>query len=149
MNSDDVETVLHSYPQIYLACHVDHRTRQSSQAGITDREASFLTHIESGGSSPTALASHIGIGRSTMSEALARLEARGLIVTEPDANDKRRRIVRLTAEGRAAIREDSVLDSGRVAALLAQLTQEERAHAVEGLALLAEAARRYRKGSDS
>ena len=145
MHDEPVNRILAAYPQVYLACHVDHRTRASSRAGITAREASFLTHIGSAGTSPAELARHIGIGRSTMSAALARLESLGLVVIEPDGRDARRRIARLTESGQEAIRESSVLDPNRLEALLAELSDEERAQAVRGLELLASAARRYRE----
>jgi DNA-binding MarR family transcriptional regulator len=139
---DDLLDVLRCYPQIYLACHVEHRTRGSSETGLTSREASYLTHIEPTGTSPAALARHLGIGRSTLSAALARLEGLGLIETERDPADARRKCVRLSDAGRAAVSESSVLDAERVAALLASMPAEERRRAVDGLKLLATAARR-------
>lgn len=145
---DDLADLLRCYPQIYLACHVEHRTRGSSESGLTSREASFLAHVEPGGSSPAALARHLGIGRSTLSAALARLEGLGLIATERDGSDARRKKVTLTKAGRAAISESSVLDAERVAALLAAMAPEERRRGVEGLKLLAAAARRLREGEE-
>jgi DNA-binding MarR family transcriptional regulator len=141
MDESDLLDVLRCYPQIYLACHVDHRTRGRSESGLTSREASFLTHIEPGGTSPAALAGHLGIARSTLSAALTRLARLGLIATEADAADARRKWVRLTAAGRAAIAGDSVLDAARVAAVLAAMAPDERRRAVDGLKLLAAAAR--------
>jgi DNA-binding MarR family transcriptional regulator len=149
MNRRDVAEVIRAYPQIYLACHIDHRTRRTSAVGITSREASFLTHIGEGGASPADLARHIGIGRSTLSAALAALEARGLVRIERDAGDGRRRRVQLTEAGEAAIDADSVLDEARVSALLDQLDETERTGAVEGLKLLASAARRLREREPS
>lgn len=144
MSRRNVDDVIRAYPQIYLACHIDHRTRRSSAAGITSREASFLAHVGEGGVSPAALARHLGIGRSTLSAALTALEAKGLVTVERDAADGRRRRVQLTESGQAAINADSVLDEARVAALLDQLGEEEQRRAVEGLELLASAARRLR-----
>jgi DNA-binding MarR family transcriptional regulator len=142
MDDSDLLAVLRAYPQIYLACHVEHRTRGSSASGLTSREASFLTHIEPEGSSPAALARHLGIGRSTLSAALARLEGLGLIAAQRDPSDARRKRVLLTEAGRREISESSVLDAGRVAALLSSMPKEERRRGVEGLELLAAAARR-------
>ena len=51
MSRRDVTDVIRAYPQVYLACHIDHRTRGRSAAGITSREAAFLTHIEADGAS--------------------------------------------------------------------------------------------------
>src|SRR3712207_8016442 len=38
---DDVLDVLRFYPRIYLACHVEHRTRASSPTGLTGRDGSL------------------------------------------------------------------------------------------------------------
>lgn len=142
----DILDVLRAYPQIYLACHVEHRTRERSASGLTSREASFLAHIEEpGGTSPGALARHLGIGRSTLSAALVRLEGLGLVENARDAEDARRKRVRLTAAGRRALADDSVLDAERVAVMLAAMAPEDRRRAVDGLKALAAAARRMRE----
>lgn len=150
MTDCDILDVLRSYPQIYLACHVEHRTRGSSPSGLTSRDASLLAHVEdSVGSSPAALARHLGISPSTLSAALSRLEGEGMLVIRADSADARRRRVSLTAAGRAAIADDSVLDRNRAAAVLGTLSSDERRSAVEGLKLLAEGTRRYRdRGED-
>jgi DNA-binding MarR family transcriptional regulator len=150
VDESDILGVLRAYPQIYLACHVEHRTRERSASGLTSREAGFLAHIEEpGGTSPAALARHLGIGRSTLSAALARLEGLGLVENERDPQDARRKRVRLTEAGRRAVADDSVLDAERVAALLAAMAPEDRRHAVDGLKALAAAARRMRdEGGD-
>jgi len=146
MDQDQLLDVLRAYPQIYLACHVEHRTRGSSPTGLTSRDASFLAHVEEpAGSSPAALARHLGISRSTLSAALARLQHEGLVTLEAHPGDARRKRVRLTEGGRAALAENSVLDPARVADLLGRLTDEEREQAVKGLKLLAVAARRCRE----
>ncbi|HWT12442.1 MAG TPA: MarR family winged helix-turn-helix transcriptional regulator [Allosphingosinicella sp.] len=145
----DVLDVLRSYPQIYLACHVEHRTRASSPTGLTARDGTLLAHVEDPpGSSPAMLARHLGVARSTLSAALARLESQGMLRLEGDPADARRRLVRLTAEGRAAVARDSVLDPARVAALLALMPAAERRSAVAGLKLLAAAARRHQEGEE-
>jgi DNA-binding MarR family transcriptional regulator len=147
MEDPDVLDVLRAYPRIYLACHVEHRTRASSPTGLTARDGSLLAHVaDPEGSSPARLARHLGIAASTLSAALARLESAGMLRTDPDPGDARRRLVRLTAAGREAVASDSVLDADRVAALLARLSRAERRRAVDGLKLLGEAARRLREG---
>ena len=141
----DVFDVLRCYPQVYLACHVEHRTRASSPTGLTERDGSLLAHVDDQGSSPAALARHLGIAPSTLSASLSRLEERGLLHVEGDPQDGRRRLVRLTATGRDAIASHSVLDPRRLALLLSQMSPDERRRAVEGLKALAQAARLYRE----
>ena len=149
MDDPDLMDVLRSYPQIYLACHVEHRTRASSPTGRTARDATLLAHIAEHGSSPARLARHLGIAPSTLSAALARLEAQGLLKLEVSEQDARRRVIRLTARGREAVVRDNVLDPERVAAVLGAMSPEERRRGVEGLKLLAAAAKRYREGEES
>ena len=143
----DVFDVLRCYPQIYLACHVEHRTRASSPTGLTERDSSLLAHVDDRhGASPAELARHLGVAPSTLSAAMARLEKRGLLSIATDPRDGRRRVVRLTGAGREAIGAHSVLDPQRLAALLSHLQPEERRRAVDGLKTLAAAARHFREG---
>jgi DNA-binding MarR family transcriptional regulator len=143
---EDVLAILRSYPQIYLACHVEHRIRSSSPTGLTSHDSSILAHLaDDEGISAARLAQHLGVARSTLSAALARLEGLGLVAVTPDPSDGRRRSLRLTEAGRASIAENSVLDPARLEALLARLSPEERCRAVEGLRLLATAARMMRE----
>jgi DNA-binding MarR family transcriptional regulator len=146
---EELLAVLRAYPQIYLACHVEHRTRGSSASGLTSRDSSLLAHVdEPDGSSPAALARHLGVAPSTLSAALARLEGQGLLTLDPHAADARRRRVRLTEAGREALAAGSVLDPQRLAAVLALMRPQARRRAVEGLTALAAAARKFREGGD-
>jgi DNA-binding MarR family transcriptional regulator len=140
MPDDPVFAILRAYPQIYLACHVEHRTRASSNSGLTSRDAAFLAHLDDAGSSAGALARHLGIAKSTLSAALARLAAEGLVLID----DRRRKRIFLTAAGKQAMADASVLDPARLSQVLAQLTPRERNQAVRGLTLLARAAARFR-----
>jgi DNA-binding MarR family transcriptional regulator len=143
---DDLYDVLSAYPRLYLACHVEHRGRKTSATGLTSREASFLAHLDRDRPMrPAALSRHLGIAPSSLSAALARLERLGMIDIESDPADGRGRLVRLTAAGREAVVAGSVLDPGRVAALLAAMPAGDRRRGVEGLKLLAAAAGRLRK----
>lgn len=146
MTDPDVFAVLRAYPQIYHACHVEHRSRAASPDGLTSHDASLLAHIEAAeGISPARLARHLGVAPSTLSAALARLAGQGMVAMATDRADARRRLVRLTDRGSEALATGSVLDPGRLTALMARLNAAERQRAVEGLTLLADAARAWRE----
>jgi DNA-binding MarR family transcriptional regulator len=130
-----------AYPKIYLACHVRH-ARGSDGVGVSNRDANLLGHVDrERPSSPTALARHLGVTPATLSEQLASLGERGLLAMKRRAEDKRRIDVVLTVKGANAMQAASVLDTARLTALLERLPATERAIAVHGMELLAEAAR--------
>jgi DNA-binding MarR family transcriptional regulator len=145
---DLVDRVQHAYPAIWFACHTAHRTRGAPHdSGLTDREATILAHIPSAGIDPAELTVHLGMAKSSLSAHLSRLESLGLIVADAVPGDKRRKRLSLTAEGRRVKRNASPLATERVAALLRNLEEADRAQAVAGLCLLAEAAQRTRSQS--
>ena len=140
--ASDVRDVQTCYPQIYLACHVDHKRARSTSSGITPREASLLAHLdETRPKSASQLARHFRVGAPSMSALLKRLRLRGLIRVERGPEDTRQLAVFLTEAGTQAIADASVLDTARVALLLKRLAPDERRRALDGLRLLARAAR--------
>jgi DNA-binding MarR family transcriptional regulator len=130
------------YPQLYLACHVDHVRATSTEFQLSSHDSSILAHLDiSEATTPRALAAHLGVAASTLSAALTRLAKLGYLTNSAAPNDKRRRELRLTTRGAAAMASTSVLDAKRVRRMLASLGADEREEAVRGLALLARAAR--------
>lgn len=145
--STQVSSIQRAYPQVWFACHLDHRTRSSSGDGLTDREAGILAHLDATeGALAGEVARHLGIGKSTLSAQLKRLSELGFVRLARGQTDQRERPVHLTAKGRKAVVARSPLEAGRVAALLAELSPAERGQAVAGLELLAKAARLLRSG---
>lgn len=138
--------VLRHYPRIYIACHADHRARRGQKAAVSARDQTILAHIPDAGVRPQDLAAHLHVAASTLSAALKRLVGFALVDMAPAGRDGRAKIVRLTAAGRAALSQTSVLELGRVRAALARLSAAERALAVRSLELLADAAQAARKG---
>lgn len=130
------------YPQVYLACHVDHVRATSTEWQLSSKDASILAHLDRDVPlSPRHLAAHLGVVASTLSAALIRLVNLGYITSTPREDDRRQRELRLTDRGAEAMASTSVLDAARVELVLGKLSEAEREEAVRGLALLARAAR--------
>ncbi len=128
------------YPRIYFACHTRHVRDPQTQDLLSRHQASILDHLDE--LAPTTvmdLARHMGVTAATMSIAIDRLERKGYVVRLRDAADRRRVHVRLTSAGVRVRDASSVLDPARVDAVLARLTEDERALAIRGLELLARA----------
>jgi DNA-binding MarR family transcriptional regulator len=143
MLAEDVSEIQRLFPQIYLACHVDHVRAASTSWDLSSHDASILAHLDRNAPiRPRALAAHLGVAASTLSAAITRLSELGYLTSKPAQSDKRQRELRLTARGSEALASTSVLDGKRVAQLLNQLKPDESAAAVRGLQLLAQAARR-------
>lgn len=141
MNAPLVRAVQRAYPQIYLACHVDHVRTKSNRHHLSAHDSTLLAHLdEARATTAGTLARHLGVAASTLSASLARLEKLGHLTRAPAPRDRRRIELRLTVHGAEAMAETSVLDRRRIAAVLAELSPREQKRAVAGLALLARAA---------
>ena len=132
-----------AYPRIYLACHSRHQSARTTPQKLSQRDATLLAHLtETEAVSHSDLAHHMGIAKSTLSEALSGLEELGFVVRRSDDNDARGTLILRTSAGTRAMSDGSVLESGRLRELLGKLTEEDRRRAIEGLELMARAAER-------
>jgi DNA-binding MarR family transcriptional regulator len=149
--NDDVLEILRCYPQVYLACHVDHVRKRSNEYGLSSNDSSILAHLHVTRSmSANDLARHLRVRPSTLSAALKRLEDLRYIQRDETPQDRRKKYLLLTERGLRAMVATSVLDEGRVHELLDQLDPAARRRAVDGLAILASAAaqmKSYLRGS--
>ena len=145
VTNEQVAAVQRDYPKIYLACHTRH-VRRRSGSQLTPQESTLLAHLSVDAPVRAAeLARHLGVGASTLSAALKRLVAMGFITRAPDERDQRAVGLRLSRLGASAMQASSVLDPARVARMLRQLSADERRQALDGLSLLARAARHVPK----
>jgi DNA-binding MarR family transcriptional regulator len=142
---DAVATVQLTYPQVYHACHTRHQRKRTTEHALSARDAAILAHcgIESP-IVPAKLARHLSIAASTLSEAIKKLTKAGYVrrVAQVEGDGRHSGIL-LTAQGLRAVRETSVLESARLAAVLADVSPADRAAIALGLTKLAEACRRY------
>ena len=129
------------YPQIYLACHIDHIRAASTEWRVSSRDSSVLTHLSLRyGTSPRSLGAHLGVVPSTLSATLKKLAKFGYIRNIARTDDRRKRELWLTQRGAEAMSSTSILDAGRIRLLLKQLTRAEQEEAIRGLGLLGRAA---------
>jgi DNA-binding MarR family transcriptional regulator len=138
-----VRVVQIAYPQVYLACHTRHQRKRSTEHRLSQRDSAILAHLDVENSiSPAVLAKHLGIARSTMSEALKRLIALGFVLRATP----RGAAVVLSDRGARAVQETSVLESGRLGAALSRVSASDRQTICRGLQRLAEACRQLGGG---
>ncbi len=129
------------YPRIYHACHAQHVRARTTPFRLSARDGAILAHVDAGGGTTAReLAAHLGVGAPAMSAALAALERLGYVRRAPRAGRSPRRPLALTELGARALQATSVLDTERLRRLVGRLSPRERARAVAGLRLLADAA---------
>jgi DNA-binding MarR family transcriptional regulator len=138
-----IEQVQFAYPQIYYACHTRHGRRRSNGFRLSDRDSALLVHVGPGGETTvSSLAAHLGLSRSTVSEALSRLDRLGYVRKTTGAGEDRRRVaVSLTPAGVSAVRATSALEPRRLRAVLQRMSPKDRVRAIDGLARFARACR--------
>ena len=129
------------FPEVYFTCHSRHAGPEDNH-GLSPRDGTLLAHIAGqDGIETNQLARHLGRAKSTLSAALKKLEAHGLILLERPSADARRRQLRITPAGRECISRTSVLETDRLVAVLASKPEQDQQAAVNGLQLLAAACR--------
>jgi DNA-binding MarR family transcriptional regulator len=137
-----------AYPQVYLACHTRHQRKRSTPHRLSARDAAILAHLsDTTMTTPSKLAGHLGIARSTLSEALKRLTVLGFTTQtlRPGSAGARGGVgVLLTPKGVQAITETSVLEEPRLRALLGAMSEAERKRVALGMGALAAACGRLK-----
>jgi DNA-binding MarR family transcriptional regulator len=115
-------------------------------AAIAPREAHVLLLLREGEETAAALGQAdvqriVGIDKSNVARLLQRLGERGWVAQQPDPADRRRRIVRLTARGRATATALEQRSDALFAAVWRRLARAERTAIPGCLARLSEALR--------
>lgn len=132
-----------SYPQVYLACHTRHQRKRTTSHRLSARDSSILSHLDVHTPvAPAKLARHLGIARSTLSEAIKRLTSMGYTIQSsrsPVAGSRGGVGIALTDKGLEAIRETSVLEEPRLRAVLQHLTAAQLRDVARGMNALAAA----------
>ncbi|HEY4099343.1 MAG TPA: MarR family transcriptional regulator [Gemmatimonadales bacterium] len=131
-----IQLTQQTFPRVYFACHSRHAARRSRDTGLSARDADILAHLDvDRPMAPSLLARHLGRARSTVSEAIKRLEALGYVTHDRSG-------VRLTATGIRTVRTTSVFEHIRLEKLLRHATPAELARIGRGLDTLSAICRR-------
>jgi len=139
--ADAARQLMSLYPRIYFACHQRHVKDPLTLRMLSRHQASVLDHLdEQDAITLNGLARHMGVTAGTMSLTIDRLERKGYVARVRDIADRRRVNVRLTAAGVRVRDASSVLDPSLVESLMERMGEADRAAAIRGLALLADAA---------
>jgi DNA-binding MarR family transcriptional regulator len=121
--------------------HLIRRAHQKSIALFSEEMATFdvtavqfailQTLMEAPGSDQITVAQKVALDAATSGSVIGRLEARGWLRRESDAQDKRRKLLWLTPEGKKAGTKMQQHARNVQAKLLAPLSQDEQRQIVE------------------
>jgi DNA-binding MarR family transcriptional regulator len=134
--SEIAESFARNFPALYLRFH--RRDEKHSQLPTASR--SVLQHLAlSGPVTVGELCDHLERAQSVVSEIVAHLESQGLLERQDDPDDRRRRLVWLSAVGHDFLRRDQeVLSVDLLQAAVAEMAPTDREALERGVqALLA------------
>lgn len=117
------------------------RRRMRELAGdgdLTPSQTAVLIRLgKEGPASASALAAAERVRPQSMARTVAALEQAGLVERRPDPDDRRRRLLDLTAQGRVRVRgARRVREEWLVRALQERCTEAQRQTVIEAMALL-------------
>jgi len=111
-----------------------------TQSEVTPRQFGVLMALfQKGPLTPSVLAEHISCDRNTLSEMLKRMASRKLIAKRSNPEDGRSVQVQITAKGEAALLSVVPAAAELQELLLAPLREEDRAHFLKCLLVVAKA----------
>jgi DNA-binding MarR family transcriptional regulator len=105
--------------------------------GLTPRKHQVLATALGAEHTQTQLARIVGLDKTTMMVTLDELERDGLAERRPLPNDRRARVVAVTAEGRKVLRKADSAFADANERVLSRLPEAERGAFLQALALLA------------
>ncbi len=100
---------------------------QTAGFEITPIQYALLAELATSGSmDQVTLAAHIAVDVATLGQVAHRLEERGLVAREADEDDRRRKRIVLTVDGRTLLRKVTSLVATTQEKILAPLSPTER-----------------------
>lgn len=119
-----------------------------NEGRVTHSQCHSLIELERHGTLALGqLAELLRLDKSVVSRAVAGLIEQGLVGERDDKQDRRRKLLHLTEEGRARLASINEAANGRVAEALAVLGEAQQQTVAEGLALYAAALAKARRAA--
>jgi len=128
MKADKTKSAPQLVPAIERAAHLLglYLERQTGTLELTQAEAHVLARLlRAGSTSPSELHRLFGHKRSTLTGILDRLEARGYLIRELNADDRRSVIVSLTGEGKKVAEKVALIIEALERQIAARLSQHD------------------------
>lgn len=123
--------------EVRLACQlVSHKVRFESCSKLAPHQLSVMWKLQRGPKTPGELAEAERVTAPSISKTLDCLEHQGYIERTPDPDDGRRRIVRITDEGRAELRRTASSRDSFMETRLRTLTSDEQNILKQAVAIL-------------
>lgn len=134
IDAADVAVAVHTAVSLMLR-----RMRHERVGGLTIPESAALSRLERGGPATSAeLARQEQISPQSMGSTLAGLEQRGLVERSPDAGDRRRVVLAISASGRDAVHNKRSARAEQLSQALASGFSQAELHALLAAAPLLE-----------
>lgn len=139
-DTSDSRSIMDALRRIVQALRVA-SARSEQSGGPTSAQAFLLNALrQNPGGSVNDLAALAHTHQSSVSEVIARLEAKGLVARRAAPQDRRRVELRLTPAGEAAVAGQARMPQENLVAAIARLPEEKRRALAEGLIALVAAA---------
>lgn len=127
------------FPEVYRRFH---RRVTQAEYRMTAESVAVVQHLaDSGPLTVGEAARHMNRSQAAMSELIARLERRGVLARMQDKRDRRRALIWLTDDGRAALEQArSVLSTELLERAIRGMKPDERQKLIIGMRTLVEKA---------
>jgi len=104
---DDPRAVAQAFARYFPAIYLRFHRRDGTAPRLTNASRAVLQHLAlSGPVTIGELAGHLDRAQSVVSEIVSQLEDKGLLERQADRDDRRRRLIWLSDEGRASLEHD-------------------------------------------
>lgn len=134
--------VIHTWSEVFMQRTMIDFRRFMEETNLSFPQISVLMqlkHHENCGVSD--MGKRLGISNAAASQLVDRLVQKGYVARTEDPRDRRAKTLSLTPEGLALIERGMQARNAWLAGMAASLSEAQRAHIIEALTLLTEAAR--------